>query len=427
LYVRNSAVSVHGFWAAVTVANMILYTLLERLPRPIFQTTTAPLGKVASKKRKRKKAKGAVTGGAVSDKAAGDLGKKDKQEKYIPHAGTTAVKVNDASEPMLNAKGERFAGWAAVPGEDLQVRSHGYMTTKAKIGSPGTLYELAQVDIFESPSRYPDMAPRVKLPKLSYTIDPNEQKTWKSPDHFIVTLALPTDPPKLGASTSDGGGYTVSLYFTMRKTTRDILKRVTADGYNPANEVIPADIQKYQVNAIRLFEEWCRRAPNDKVFQTRFKMIPTVVNSTEIGLPSWIGKYNGKPLLIKRPGQTGFLLPHPEISCVEFDISLHVFPYLAKQGICYLKDSMFDKIVANIGFVIEGRDDDELPEVVIGLAQICNPDPKVVIQASDFFAGKSRRSFEPEEEKPATAAPAAPSATAKPAAPANAPVVDFTA
>lgn len=243
----------------------------------------------------------------------------------------------------------------------------------------------------------------MKLPKLSFDVDPNEQKTWKSPDHFVISLSLPTDPPKLGASTSDGGGYTITMYYTMRKTTRDILKRVTAEGYDPSAEEKPADIQKSQVNAVRLFEEWCRRGADDKAFLTRFKMVPNVVNAEEIGLPSWIGKYNGKPLLIKRPGQTGFLLPHPELSCIEFDISLHVFPYLAKQGICYLKDTLFKSILATVGFVIEGREDDELPECLIGLAQIVNPDPANIMQASDFFAGTAIKSYEPDEATPAQA------------------------
>jgi hypothetical protein len=74
----------------------------------------------------------------------------------------------------------------------------------------------------------------------------------------------------------------------------------------------------------------------------------------------WIAKYNGTPFLIKRPGQTGFLFSHPELSCMEFDVSLHVFPYLAKQAICFMKESFFRKTLVTFGFVIEGRTDDEV-------------------------------------------------------------------
>merc|ERR1711933_300626 len=105
-------------------------------------------------------------------------------------------------------------------------------------------------------------------------------------------------------------------------------------------------MQKSQVNAVRLLEEWCRRAPSDPKFQARFKIVPNAHNLKEIGMPSWIASYNGKPFLIKRAGETGFLYQHPELNCMEFDVSLHPFPYLAKQAICFMKDSYFKRVLA---------------------------------------------------------------------------------
>ena len=262
-----------------------------------------------------------------------------------------------ADEPA-NSKGDHFAGWRSPSGETLLVRSHGYLTTKHKIPSPGELYDLLTVDIFESPSRYPGMAPRVKLPKVEFN-DEVTQKTWRSPDIFVISIALPTDPPKMGRTSSDGGGYTITMYYGMKQQTRDILKRVTGEGYDPSTEKVD-DPQKSQVNAVRLLEEWCRRAPTDPKFQSRFKVVPNAHNLKEIGMPGWISKYNGKPFLIKRPGQTGFLYSHPELSCIEFDISLHPFPYLAKQAICFMKGSYFKRVLVTFGFVIEGRADDEV-------------------------------------------------------------------
>ena len=60
-----------------------------------------------------------------------------------------------------------------------------------------------------------------------------------------------------------------------------------------------------------------------------------------------------------------------------------------------MKDTLFKKILASVGLVIEGRSDDELPECLIGVVQVCYPDPVIAIQASDFFSGKAPRSFEP--------------------------------
>ena len=49
---------------------------------------------------------------------------------------------------------------------------------------------------------------------------------------------------------------------------------------------------------------------------------------------------------------------------VEFDINLHLFPYLAKTTIKSLHADFFPKMITHIGFVIEGRDDNDLPEQV---------------------------------------------------------------
>jgi hypothetical protein len=383
---RASSTTMEGFWFVVAFANLALFLCLVKEPdwRLLAQQVrVAPRARQSNTKSKSK-ASAVASKGALVKTAP-------KNSGFIPTAGTTGVKLKNATDPPENKHKQMFAGWRTMPGKILMVRSHGYAATGKKVESPGELYDCARVDIFESPSRYPDMALRVKLPKVQYE-DGGARKTWRSPDTFIISIALPTDPPKLGRNSSDGGGYTVTIYFTMSQETRDILRRVTADGYDPSKEQ-PDDPQKSKVNAVRLFEEWCRRAPTDPKFMSRFKVVPNAHNLKEIGMPSWISKYNGKPFLIKRPGQTGFLYSHPELSCMEFDISLHPFPYLAKQAICFMKESYFKKILVSFGFVIEGRADDELPECLIGLMQLCYPDPKHAIAAETFFDGTANTSF----------------------------------
>ena len=343
----------------------------------------------------RKRILSAPTFSAISVQKSVHITEVIEEEDEIPAikpiAGTTTVKLQKTSDSP-EVDGQVFGAWCAPGGETLAVRSHGYMVTKEKVPSPGELYECTNVDIFESPHRYPDMAKRVTLPKVEFEDDSPGPKTWHAPDIFIVSVALPTDAPKV-RSTNDGGGFTITMYFTMKQETRDILRRVTAESYDPLKEPVPDDVQKSKVNAVKLFNEYCRRAPSDPSFQSRFKLVANAQNLKEIGLPTWIAKYNGKPVLIKRAGQTGFLFSHPEMSCIEFDVSFHPFPYLAKQAISYMKDNFFKKVLVTFGFVIEGRSDDELPECVIGLMQLCYPDPTYAIQAADFFAGKSPKSF----------------------------------
>ena len=360
---RASSTTMEGFWYLLVAVNFALGLCTVKQPdwRSILNYVRAlPADTAASSKSSRSLSaiRRRTTTTTTSKVASVPFPIKLQKQGYIPTAGCSTVKLKNPTDAPVNDKNQVFAGWRVVPGDIMSVRSHGYLVTHKKIPSPGELYECVNVDIFESPSRYPDMATRVKLPECKFD-DGGKAKTWRTPDFFIISIALPTDPPKFGRSTSDGGGYTVTLYFKMRQETRNILRRVTADGYDPSQEVVN-DPQTSQVNAVRLLEEWCRRAPTDPKFQARFKVVPNAHNLKEIGVPSWISKYNGKPFLIKRAGETGFLYTHPELSCVEFDISLHPFPYLAKQGICFMKENYFKKILVSFGFVIEGRADDEV-------------------------------------------------------------------
>lgn len=386
---RASATSLEGFWYLVALANLGMYLCTVQETKTEIVRIVPVAGKAALNTTRRNEA---ATGrkGPISSTKSKEVGKDKRKAGFKPIAGTTTVKLKNPTDPPANARGQLFAGWRCPSAEVLQVRGLGYATLKKKQPSPGELYNCTQVEVFESPSRYPDMAPRVHLPKVEFKDD--GPKTWRTPDIFVVSIALPTDPPKLGRSSSDGGGYTVTMYFTMKQETRDILRRVTAEGYDPSKEN-PDDPSRSKVNAVRLLEEWIRRAPNDPSWFSRFKCVPNAHNLKEIGMPGWISNYNGKPFLIKRPGVTGFIHHHPELSCLEFDISLHPFPYLAKQGICFMKDSYFKKVLVTFGFVIEGKTDDELPECVLGCMQLCYPDPIHAIQASDFFAGTSPRSF----------------------------------
>lgn len=357
VYARASSTSLEGFWYLISLANLGIYLCLVRNVNQNALRANANVARLVADEVKTSAMTERVTN-LDREVAVAGTGKTEATKGFIPKAGSTTVRIENPTDPAVNEKNEHFVGWKIDRGDSLLVRSHGYLSTKQKVPSPGELYECVQLDAFESPHRYPDMGVRVELPKVEFN-DGDVQKTWRAPDIFIVSIALPTDPPKLGSSSSDGGGYTITAYFRMKQETRDILKRVTAEGYDSSTEKID-DPQKSQVNAVRLFEEWCRRAPTDGKFQSRFKIVPNAHNLKEIGMPGWISKYNGTPFLIKRPGQTGFLFIHPELSCMEFDVSLHVFPYLAKQAICFMKESFFKKTLVTFGFVIEGRVDDEV-------------------------------------------------------------------
>jgi hypothetical protein len=310
-----------------------------------------------------------------------------REGSYKPMAGTTVVKVTAVEDPGVNKNGHRLPTWVPISSSCLAVRSHGYLTTKTKIPSPGELYECVAVDCFVSDARVPDIAPRVKFGREFEAHSTTGNKTWKSPDTFIVSIAIPTEAQNFGKRSDDGLGITFVGYFKMKEETRKVLRRITAAGYDASADSTDADIdvQKRITNGVRLWERYCREAPGDPKFQARFKLIP-LGNLEELGCPGYISKCNGKPVLIKRNQVTGFFSDFPSLNCMEFDISLHPFPYLFKQGMAYLRD-YHDRTVCTCAFVIEGRSNDELPEVVIGVMKVCHPNPKLIVGGDDWFEG----------------------------------------
>ena len=78
--------------------------------------------------------------------------------------------------------------------------------------------------------------------------------------------------------------------------------------------------------------------------------------------------------------------PTPSPTYCEFDINLHQFPYLAKNAIKSLHHDFFPNLTVDIGFVIESRVCEELPEQILGAARIANVRREDAIDEYDFFA-----------------------------------------
>lgn len=413
-YARASSTTIDRFWMLFVVANFGVWRAFARAAESSSSESESSHQSSSETRRSRrrqvatKEESAAAGGGATLQRStAGQLdsakvspsaanatipatGDVDDATNGKPTAGSSTIKVENVDDPNTNADGIRFPSWRTLSSSEVKVRSHGYLSTKKKIPGPGELYECFAVDCFASRTPFPEMATRVALPGLKFD-DDGTTKTWKSPDIFVVTLSVPTEAPKLGRPTDCGPGTTIVAYFKMKQRTRNILRRITSPDRDNASESdaddeSEPDVQKRVINGVRLWEQWCCRAPSDPAYQARFKLIPQS-NLVELGCPSYIAKYNGKPVLIKRDQVTGFLTDYPELNAMEFGISLHPFPFLFKQAMSYMRDNYFEKLVATFGFAIEGRCDDELPEVPIGVTQVCYPSPNYGVSGEDFLAG----------------------------------------
>lgn len=95
-----------------------------------------------------------------------------------------------------------------------------------------------------------------------------------------------------------------------------------------------------------------------------------------MGVPSVIMSYNAKPVLIRRTGSvfrgTG------SSRYLEIDIHVHKFANLAKKSIHALS-SRCSLMYMQIGFVIEGRTDEELPETLFACVGVNRPEEDKVL------------------------------------------------
>lgn len=90
-------------------------------------------------------------------------------------------------------------------------------------------------------------------------------------------------------------------------------------------------------------------------------------NMEQLGFSSVIVSYNGKPVLIRRTGSL-----FKGTNYMEFDVHVHKFDTFAKQGIFQIS-SLCGNMYMQVGFVIEGRDDSELPETLFGCVAVNRP------------------------------------------------------
>jgi len=319
---------------------------------------------------------------------------------WKPKAGASMIRVTEPSDSCLNKDNIPMIRWLPSSPSVAQTRSAGYLQSKKKTPCPASLYELVRADLFESDDQMLEIGQKVNLSeiKLDYDLEENEKKTWNAPDVFVISLTLPTTAPKLGRTNNDDKGYILTGYYRMREETRQILRVVTRPDYDPihADKVLFAKLQdenqKKMINGVKLWEHWCRCAPSDPEMMKKFKFVAKGDNLREVGCPSWICNYNGKPITIKKPGKTGFLFSYDNM--MEFDLSLLPFPYLFKSAMTYLKENLFGKMLMTFSFIIEGRADDELPELLIGNGlQVCFLHAENVYNAKDVFAGTSPTSF----------------------------------
>ena len=337
-----------GIWFILLI-DIILFTLVETSSPLAMKMQSSSIEKSVRKKKSKLQ---------------------QYSEKALEPGFSTVKEDSEGSEFTDKAK------WS-VPKEKIMVRSRTYLKDRLKIASDDPLYELLDCDVFVSSCAASNFSSRIDLAKLQV----KPANIPHVPDILIFSLSLPLDAPKLsfGASVDTSRSVTVLFYFRVSDRTIQLMKDST--------------ILDDSRNAVNLWTKWCECAEDptselNKKVLSRFKLIPLVLNPDECGLPSTMSGYNNKPMLVKRIGITGLInrgtLPTEDdsnaLKTMEFNINFHEFPFIAKQAFSFLAQNIVKNCEVVIGFVIEGREEDELSEVICGTGQLCRPDPINLIE-----------------------------------------------
>lgn len=247
--------------------------------------------------------------------------------------------------------------WNVPEAPTFMIRSKMYMKTKVKVPAETSIYKLIGCDIFSFETKVDHIVERIALPKAPglgpKAMELPEEK--RLPPLLVINMQLPTYTPTLFGN-HDGPGYSLVYYCAL------------PENWEPDHVNNKAALEM----ALRLVNDGVEQDGQNT--RDRLKLLPRIVNVDEWGEKAplsgpelrLIRNYNGKPLLM-RP-QLRFYLG-PDRKYFEIDVDIHRYAYIARRAfygyVPKLKPAIFEN-----AFVVQGNDENELPEVLLAAARI---------------------------------------------------------
>ncbi|ETO69034.1 hypothetical protein F444_14274 [Phytophthora nicotianae P1976] len=275
---------------------------------------------------------------------------KPKRAAFLGQINGVKISAGASLKLCAPAASETVSGsWAHVDATRFNVRQGpNYRKTKLKAASAPALLELVAVDVYRSDVKADNIGSIVDLSDL-------RPQTGKL-DLIIVNCQVPSYQPSnplWGEKQGDGPGFNFVTYFSIPPAIREMLD---APG-------------EPSLQAVRLLKDFMQ--PQSWASE-RFKAIGIVVNPQEQNLGRaerrLLETYNGQPILT-RP-QHRF---YRGDGYFEVDVNAHDFNYIARKGLVGVSTHACNMIL-DFGFVLEGQEDNELPEQILGCVRLCKVD-----------------------------------------------------
>lgn len=282
------------------------------------------------------------------------------------------IRLSDVGAVPTNSR-EAFAKepmtWHKMSGENFNVRiGPNYKKNKLKKPSLDGFFDPISVDTYVSEKKTGKVGDQIKLPKLPLVYEDFKAGQHKDgpleingvPTLLIVTWTMPYYSPGVPTpfgGKEDGEGLIVVVKFAMTRKLKEELQ--SKEELSPATALLKRFCQKYEVKEVN----------------ARLKLISKLCNPDELNLGSiaskTVEKYNSKPFLTGPRCHTvskgnGYL----EINC-----DMHRYGYVFRQGVWAFLDYI-PQMCIELGLVIQGDEDHELPERALACVAVAYPRPK---------------------------------------------------
>ena len=286
-----------------------------------------------------------------------------------PPAASSALPPAGATLPLLPAGGGSGPCCAPANAATFLLRTGpNYKKNKKKAASGPALYDLVGCDVLNAPSKLGDIAERVDLAAMRPSHYPAAADAAAGGAGCPVPPLLLVNAQVPYTTKGGGAGCSVAFYFALSAAA--------------ASDVLGKDPAHWSAG-LRLWRAYVERCGGggggDAKFQGRLKAMGIVENIEALGFGSMVNGYNGKPTLITKSGQ---LAPGSRPNgagamwCWEMAVDVSQFNWVARKSLCGPIMSKISAAAINVGFTVEGRDDGELPEQILGCAVLSKVDLK---------------------------------------------------
>ena len=244
--------------------------------------------------------------------------------------------------------------WRHSPADTFQLRGGSYLRDRVKIKSDKATYEVVDVRVLRSPEgAMPDLLTHHPSLRGGETRSLNGL-----PETLALNIAAPCEAPSISGWRPASPCWILLLVLKIA----DHARAIATD---------EPDVSKWPPG-LRLCRRWLRDAPSDPYLCARLKGVFQVRALDGEQLPRVFAKWSGKPVLMAAAGALSRRQGLAKFSRGPGFVEVHLdigesFSYMGR-GAVYLMMSKLSTLDADVCFTLEGRADDELPEVVFGAA-----------------------------------------------------------